>query len=77
MLNLRTRLRNAIIERIAATKSRLLAWRRCCRKVEWGTVVPVVLPDLPDPRGRKSLYAYFTTLHAFIEDSAPRWTVGR
>ena len=36
------------------------------QEVEWGTVVPVVPPDLPDPRGRKT-YA-FSPLDAFIED---------
>ena len=50
--------------RIAAAKSRLLEGG-LLQPVEWGVVVPIVLPDLPDPRGRKT-YAY-TTLHAFIE----------
>ena len=54
----------AITARIAAAKSRLVEGG-LLQEVEWGVVVPVVLPDLPDPRGRKT-YAY-TTLHAFIE----------
>ena len=55
---------DAITARIAASKSKLLEGG-LLQEIEWGTVVPVVLPDLPDPRGRKN-YAY-TTLHAFIE----------
>ena len=60
----RGRFADALTARIAATKRRLLAGE-LLQEIEWGTVVPVVLPDLPDPRGRKT-YAY-TTLHAFIE----------
>ena len=55
---------NAITERIAAAKRRLLDGG-LLQPVEWGTVVPVVLPDLPDPRGRKT-YAY-STIDALIE----------
>ena len=55
---------DAITARIAATKSRLLAGG-LLQEIEWGTVVPVVLPDLPDPRGRKT-YKY-STLDALIE----------
>ena len=55
----------AISERIAVTKLRLLEGG-LLQEVEWGTVVPVVPPDLPDPRGRKT-YAY-SPLDAFIED---------
>ena len=60
----RRRFADAITARIAATKRRLLAGG-VLQEISWGVVVPVVLPDLPDPRGRKT-YAY-TTLHAFIE----------
>ena len=55
----------AITARIAATKRRLLEGG-LLQEIEWGTVVPVVLPDLPDPRGRKT-YA-FSPLDALIED---------
>ena len=60
----RGRVDAALTARIAETKRRLLEGG-LMREVEWGTVVPVVLPDLPDPRGRKT-YAY-TPLDAFIE----------
>ena len=53
----------ALIARIAAAKRRLLG---LLREIEWGVVVPVVLPDVPDPRGRK-VYAY-TTIDALIEE---------
>ena len=53
----------AITARIAAAKRRLLEGG-LLQEVEWGVVVPIVLPDRPDPRGRKT-YAY-TTLHALI-----------
>ena len=55
----------ALTARIAATKKRMLDGG-LLQEVEWGTVVPVVPPDLPDPRGRKT-YA-FSPLDAFIED---------
>ena len=54
----------AIAARIEAAKSRLLEGG-LLQEIEWGVVVPIVLPDLPDPRGRKT-YAY-TTLDALIE----------
>ena len=54
----------AITARIAAAK-RLLAGG-VLQEVEWGTVVPVVLPDVPDPRGRKT-YEY-SLLDALIEE---------
>ena len=60
----RRRFAVALTARIAATKRRLLAGG-LLKPVEWGVVVPIVLPDLPDPRGRKT-YAY-TTLYALIE----------
>ena len=46
-------------------KKRALLKGGLLQEVEWGVVVPVVPPDVPDPRGRKT-YAY-TTLDAFIE----------
>ena len=55
----------AITARIAAAKKRLLEGG-LLREIEWGVVVPVVLPDLPDPRGRKT-YEY-STIDALIED---------
>ena len=57
-------IKEALTARIAATKRRLLAGG-LLQEIEWGVVVPIVLPDLPDPRGRKT-YAY-TTLDALIE----------
>ena len=54
----------ALTARIAAAKRRLLDGG-LLQEIEWGVVVPVVLPDLPDPRGRKT-YA-FSPLDAFIE----------
>ena len=54
----------AITARIAAAKRRCLEGG-LLQEVEWGVIVPVVLPDLPDPRGRKT-YAY-STLDALIE----------
>ena len=50
--------------RIAAAKIRLLTGG-LMQPIMWGTVVPVVLPDLPDPRGRKT-YQY-SEIDAFIE----------
>ena len=55
----------ALTARIAAAKRRLLAGG-LLQEIEWGVVVPVVLPDLPDPRGRKK-YAY-SMLDALIEE---------
>ena len=57
-------LADTITAGVAATKRRLLAGG-LLREVEWGVVVPVVLPAVPDPRGRK-VYAY-TTIDALIE----------
>ena len=55
---------DALTARISAAKRRLLDGG-LLQEIEWGVVVPVVLPDLPDPRGRKN-YAY-SDLDAFIE----------
>ena len=56
---------DALTARIAAAKRRLKSGGML-QQVEWGVAVPIVLPDLPDPRGRRT-YAY-TTLDALIED---------
>ena len=49
---------------IAATKRKFLKGG-LLQPVEWGTVVPVVPPDRPDPRGRKTYT--FSTIDAFVE----------
>ena len=61
----RGRFADALTARIAATKRRLLEGG-LLRAIEWGVVVPIVLPDLPDPRGRKT-YEY-STIVALIEE---------
>ena len=55
---------DAITARIAAAKRRLLKGGLLV-EVEWGVVVPVLPPDIPDPRGRKT-YAY-SMLDVLIE----------
>ena len=47
------RFADALAARIKATKGRLLEGG-LLREVEWGVVVPVLPPDVPDPRGRRA-----------------------
>ena len=56
---------NTLTRSIAQTKRRLVKGG-LLQPVEWGTVVPVVPPDRPDPRGRKT-YAW-SDLDALIEE---------
>ena len=58
------RFADALIARIRSTKSRLLEGG-LLQEVEWGVVVPVLPPDIPDPRGRNT-YAY-SMLDVLIE----------
>ena len=58
------RFADALAARIKATKGRLLEGG-LLREVEWGVVVPVLPPDIPDPRGRKTFT--YSTLDALIE----------
>ena len=58
------RFAGALIARIRSTKSRLLEGG-LLREVEWGVVVPVTPPDIPDPRGRKTFT--YSTLDVLIE----------
>ena len=55
---------DALSGRVAATKKRLLDGG-LLQEVEWGTVVPVVPPDLPDPRGRK--YYQYSEIDVLIQ----------
>ena len=57
-------LADAITRTIAATKRRLVKGG-LLQPVEWGTVVPVVPPDRPDPRGRNTFT--WTPLDALIQ----------
>ena len=56
---------NSLTRNITLTKRRLVKGG-LLQPVEWGTVVPVVPPDRPDPRGRKT-YAW-SDLDALIEE---------
>ena len=60
----RPRFADAITARIESAKSRLLEGG-LLQEVEWGVVVPVVLPDLPDIRGRRSFT--YSMLDVLIE----------
>ena len=54
-----------MLTRTIATTKRGLLRGGLLQPVEWGIVVPVVPPDRPDPRGRKTYT--FSTIDAFIE----------
>ena len=58
------RFAEAITARIESAKRRLLEGG-LLQEVEWGVVVPVVLPDLPDIRGRRSFT--YSMLDVLIE----------
>lgn len=58
------RFADAITARIESAKRRLLEGG-LLQEVEWGVVVPVVLPDLPDIRGRRSFT--YSMLDVLIE----------
>ena len=58
-------LNNTLTRAIALTRRRLVKGG-LLQPVEWGTVVPVVPPDRPDPRGRNTFT--WTPLDALIEE---------